>query len=56
MLKEFYSRFGELLDCVVMRDSQTKKSRGFGFVTFSSKKEVIFINFIFKNIIKNNLE
>lgn len=40
VLKEFYSRFGELLDCVVMRDSQTKKSRGFGFVTFSSKKEV----------------
>uniref|UniRef100_A0A915EIU9 RRM domain-containing protein n=1 Tax=Ditylenchus dipsaci TaxID=166011 RepID=A0A915EIU9_9BILA len=31
---------GELLDCVVMRDGQTKKSRGFGFVSFSSKEEV----------------
>ena len=39
-LREFYSKFGELLDCVVMRDGQTKKSRGFGFVSFSCKEEV----------------
>lgn len=42
-LKEFYSKFGELLDCVVMRDAQTKKSRGFGFVTFSNKEEVVYL-------------
>lgn len=33
-LKEFYSQFGEITDCVVMKDKQTNKSRGFGFVTF----------------------
>jgi len=33
-LKEFYGQFGEITDCVVMKDKQTGKSRGFGFVTF----------------------
>ncbi|VDN02258.1 unnamed protein product [Thelazia callipaeda] len=31
-LKEFYSQWGELVDCIVMRDPATKRSRGFGFV------------------------
>ncbi|VDO12690.1 unnamed protein product [Brugia timori] len=31
-LKEFYSKWGTLVDCVVMRDPATKRSRGFGFV------------------------
>lgn len=39
-LKEFYGKFGNILDSVVMRDSLNKKSRGFGFVTYSSKAEV----------------
>ena len=34
-LREFFQEFGEIVDCVVMRDGHTKKSRGFGFVTFS---------------------
>lgn len=46
-LREFYSQFGELLDCVVMRDGQTKKSRGFGFVSFSCKEEVFLIFIVF---------
>ena len=33
MLK-FFSRYGEVVDCVVMKNPQTGKSRGFGFVTF----------------------
>lgn len=41
-LKEFYGKFGTILDCVVMRDGATKKSRGFGFVTYSAKTEVDF--------------
>ena len=29
-LRQFYSQFGQLDDCVVMRDPQTKRSRCFG--------------------------
>ncbi|VDN19352.1 unnamed protein product [Gongylonema pulchrum] len=31
-LKDYYSQWGELVDCIVMRDPSTKRSRGFGFV------------------------
>ena len=41
-LREFYQQFGNIVDCIVMRDAMTKKSRGFGFVTFSNKQEVCF--------------
>lgn len=39
-LTEYFSNYGELTDVVVMRDSMSKKSRGFGFVTFQSMEEV----------------
>uniref|UniRef100_A0A5S6QRE6 RRM domain-containing protein n=1 Tax=Trichuris muris TaxID=70415 RepID=A0A5S6QRE6_TRIMR len=34
-LKEFYSKWGDITDVVVMRDPVTKRSRGFGFVTYA---------------------
>uniref|UniRef100_A0AC35TVT1 Heterogeneous nuclear ribonucleoprotein A1 n=1 Tax=Rhabditophanes sp. KR3021 TaxID=114890 RepID=A0AC35TVT1_9BILA len=41
MLKEFFGQWeGNILDCVVMRDPATKRSRGFGFVSFSNQLEV----------------
>ncbi|GMT04119.1 hypothetical protein PENTCL1PPCAC_26293, partial [Pristionchus entomophagus] len=40
MMRDFYGKFGELTDCVVMRDPVTKKARGFGFVTYSTKSMV----------------
>ena len=39
-LSEFFSQWGELTDCVVMQDPGTKRSRGFGFVTFKEAKMV----------------
>jgi len=32
--KEFFSKFGELREAVVMFDRDTGRSRGFGFVTY----------------------
>ena len=39
-LREHFENWGTLTDCVVMRDPQTKRSRGFGFVTYSCVEEV----------------
>ncbi|KAG8195299.1 hypothetical protein JTE90_028446 [Oedothorax gibbosus] len=33
-LQSYFSRFGEVVDCVVMKNNETGRSRGFGFVTF----------------------
>ena len=39
-LREFYSQYGEITDCIVMKDKATGKSRGFGFVTYSNASMV----------------
>ncbi|XP_074537023.1 heterogeneous nuclear ribonucleoprotein A1b [Halichoeres trimaculatus] len=39
-LRAHFEQWGSLTDCVVMRDPNTKRSRGFGFVTYSSVQEV----------------
>ncbi|XP_066019342.1 RNA-binding protein Musashi homolog 2-like [Pocillopora verrucosa] len=39
-LKSYFSSFGEVTDVVVMRDTVTKKPRGFGFVTFQDPNSV----------------
>lgn len=33
-LQAYFSKYGDLKECLVMRDPNTKQSRGFGFVTF----------------------
>ena len=35
-LKEMFSEFGEVSEAVVITDKFSKRSKGFGFVTFSS--------------------
>jgi len=40
-LHNFYSQWGELVDCIVMRDPASKRSRGFGFVSYSCQSEVL---------------
>uniref|UniRef100_A0A2I2Y1Y3 RRM domain-containing protein n=1 Tax=Gorilla gorilla gorilla TaxID=9595 RepID=A0A2I2Y1Y3_GORGO len=39
-LREHFEKWDTLTDCVVMRDLQTKRSRGFHFVTYSCVEEV----------------
>ncbi|XP_036446527.1 heterogeneous nuclear ribonucleoprotein A1b [Colossoma macropomum] len=39
-LRSYYEQWGTLTDCVVMKDPNSKRSRGFGFVTYSSVEEV----------------
>ncbi|GMS95666.1 hypothetical protein PENTCL1PPCAC_17841 [Pristionchus entomophagus] len=39
-LKSFYEKFGDAVDCIVMKDAMTKRSRGFGFVTYKSSAMV----------------
>jgi len=39
-LEEFFSQYGAIDDAIVMMDSTTGKSRGFGFVTFADPSSV----------------
>ena len=32
--RAYFAQFGSILDCVIMKESKTNKSRGFGFVTY----------------------
>ncbi|KAG6511688.1 hypothetical protein ZIOFF_029765 [Zingiber officinale] len=38
-LREYMTKFGPLDDCVVMKERSTGRSRGFGYVTFSSAED-----------------
>lgn len=35
MLEDYYKQWGQVVDAIVMRDPNSKLSRGFGFVTYA---------------------
>ena len=39
-LGAYFSQYGEIVDCIVMKDPKTKRSRGFGFIAFSHSSMV----------------
>lgn len=39
-LENYFSTFGEVVDCALITDQQTGRSRGFGFVTFSQASAI----------------
>lgn len=40
MVKDYFSQYGTIIDCVVMKDKATGRSRGFGFVQYDSTEPV----------------
>jgi hypothetical protein len=38
-LRNAFGQFGEVADCIVMRDRDTRASRGFGFVTLADRRD-----------------
>ncbi|CAG5135750.1 unnamed protein product [Candidula unifasciata] len=39
-LRAHFEQWGEIVDCVVMRDPNTKRSRGFGFITYKDAANI----------------
>ena len=39
-LQSYFAQYGTVTDCIVMKNPQTGKSRGFGFVTFQDPSAV----------------
>lgn len=38
-LKDLFTPYGEIVDAVVISDSSTGRSRGFGFITFANESD-----------------
>lgn len=39
-MRKYFEQFGEVTQCTIMRDPQTNRSRGFGFLTFRDASAV----------------
>lgn len=39
-LKQYFGKFGEISECMIVKDPATKRGRGFGFITFAQPSSV----------------
>lgn len=39
-LRDYFQQFGDVMECMIMKDAFTKRSRGFGFITFQDSSSV----------------
>jgi RNA recognition motif-containing protein len=39
-LREYFSKYGDITEVMVMKDPATRRSRGFGFITFTDPASV----------------
>merc|ERR1719206_1657569 len=39
-VREYFSQFGDVAEVMVMKDPATRRSRGFGFITFTQASSV----------------
>lgn len=39
-MRDYFNQFGEVLECTVMRDPTTQRSRGFAFLTMKDNESV----------------
>lgn len=38
-LQELFTKFGEIIECIIISDTETGRSKGFGFITFAKEEE-----------------
>lgn len=50
-LREYFEQFGEIREAVVIKDRDTQKSKGYGFVSDCRSESELFVNNLFGSLL-----